>query len=103
MMEETKEQFTLATIAKFYTDAAKAGGMEVYHEQFSKWCDTSGPNLRSLVKQYRPKPAAPIVRYAVKNTSGLLSTSTFHTAANAKEWNKHSTDGVVIKLVEEQT
>ena len=100
MMEETKEQFTLATIAKFYTDAAEAGGMEVYHEQFSKWCNTSGPNLRSLVKQYRPKPTPLIVRYAIKNTSGLISTSTFHTAEAAEEWNKHSTNGVVIKLVE---
>ena len=101
-MEDTSEQFTLTTLGKFYTDAAEAGGMEVLG--YDCWHHTEpegGPRCGDRVADWRPKPSPPIVRYAIKNTSGLISTSTFHTAEAAEEWNKHSTQGVVIKLVEE--
>ena len=100
-MEYTSEQFTLATLAKFYIDAAEAGGME-YCQGNDKWCYTAGPNLNSLVELYRIKKI-PIVRYAVKFTDGYINPATFQSAEAAQRWNQASTApvGEVIKLVEE--
>ena len=48
--------FTLETLGKFYTDAAKAGGMEVLG--CYKWSEAlTGPNLKNKVSDFRVKQA----------------------------------------------
>ena len=54
---EHNELFTLQTLAEFYTKAAKAGGVEICDFADNKWFKAAGPNLNSLVGDYRPKPA----------------------------------------------
>ena len=103
----TNELFTLETLAKFYTDAAKAGGMEYWYTPDEEWLSSvTGPCLGSVVKEYRPKPAQPIVRWLVQFDDGTTHYKVFDTEASA---NMFEADNIcfprakVIKLVEEQT
>ena len=100
----TKEQFTLKTLAEFYTDAAKAGGMEVLHEQYDKWVDAMGPNLGSVVANYRLRPVQPKVQYLIKFSSGNTHNISFDNQEQANSYlNRHfnKPGSTIIKLVEE--
>lgn len=99
-MEQTEEYFTLETLAKFYADAAKAGGIE---ELGFGWSTAfNGPNLNSKVADYRPKPAPPIVKYVLKYPDGTTSRASFTFKEGAAAWQigvrKNSK---IIKLIEE--
>ena len=60
---KTDEYFTLETLIEFYTDSAKAGGIESVCGGY--WSKSGGPNLNCKVSHYRLKPA-PAVRYFIK-------------------------------------
>ena len=96
-MEHTEEYFTLATLGKLYTDAAKASGIEALI--MGGWHDSNGPHLLSKVANYRLKPA-PVVRYMIKYPDGKTSQISFTSEANAERY-ATVTDGKVIKLTEE--
>ena len=107
------ELFTLETLAKFYTDAAKAGGMECWYTPNEAWLLTSGPNLDSVVKEYRPKPAQPIVRWLIRFDDETTHHLVFYTEEGANLTKKRLIADLVsskfdkenvkvIKLVEEQ-
>ena len=69
-MEQTIKYFTLETLGKLYTDAAKAGGLE-YKTEFKTWEKTvQGPNLHSCADRYRLKPAPPIERWMLNRHKG---------------------------------
>ena len=104
-MNITNELFTLETLGKFYTDAAKTSGIQ-------RWCwgywaaSRSGPNIGDRESDYRPKPAPPTVRWVVKFDDGTTYRSTFETEKQAIAFikiNRYGPAAKVIKLVEEQT
>ena len=103
----TNEKFTLETLAKFYTDVVKAGGMVYWYTPDKKWLPSHGPCLDSFVKSWRLKPAQPMVRWVIQLDDGTIHSMTFETEkyANIFKESISSTfpNAKVIKLVEEQT
>ena len=100
------EYFTLGTLAMFYADAAKAGGMEYYG--YTRWDEVfNGPNLISIAADWRPKPAQPMVRWVIQLDDGTIHSMTFETEkyANIFKESISSTfpNAKVIKLTEEQS
>jgi len=106
MSKFTAELFTLETLAEFYADAVKAGGMQYWYTPDKEWLITGGPNLDSVVKEYRPKPAPPIVRWIIQFDDGTTHHKVFDTE---RESLMFESDNIcwprakIIKLVEEQT
>ena len=100
------EQFTFETLAKFYTDAAKSGGME-YEGLVGMWLNTNGPNLGSLVREFRLRPAPPIVRWVIKFYSGNISRKVFNTEKDANTYKESMgfmcDSTMVIRMVEDQS
>jgi len=107
--------FTLETLAKFYTDAAKAGGIETVGYKGSLMV-RNGPNLSHCVSDWRPKQV-PVVRYMVKYTNTVTTVRSpesyddsvmersWVSYRDAKAWlTEHpSYAGSIIRLVEEQS
>ena len=98
------EYFTLEALGKFYTDAAKAGGM--HHWNGNCWAASScGPNIGDCQSNYRPKPAPPIVRWVIQFDCGGTDYKAFEFKKDADDFNKNNPcwpEAKVIKLVEEQ-
>jgi hypothetical protein len=99
-MEQTEEYFTLETLIKLYTDAAKAGGIESVCGGY--WSKSGGPNLNCKVAHYRLKPV-PVVKYVIKYPDGSTSTASFTSESDAEVWDSgiYGPNGKVIKLTEE--
>ena len=105
------EYFTLEALGKFYTDAAKAGGMHYWHGNY--WAASNcGPDIGDCQSNYRPKPAPPIVRWLVrfedetlyhKLTGLAMYPRLFDTEKDADDFIKSWPEAKVIKLVEEQS
>lgn len=100
------EFFTLETLAKFYTKAAQAGGIQ--YRGLRDWVDTTNcPNTENRESEYRPKPAPPIVRWAIQFDVGTTHSQVFDTerdANNFKESMGHAWYCTkVIKLIQEQS
>ena len=93
------EYFTLEKLAEFYADAAKAGSMEFW--VWDTWHVAKGPNLGSLVGDYRIKPAPPIVRWMVRFEDKTPYHKLFDTEKDADDFIKSWPEAKVIKLVEQ--
>jgi hypothetical protein len=73
-MGQTNEYFTLETLGKFYTAAAKAEGIEVCG--WDGWYGSNGPNLTSKVANYRLKQL-PLVLYKIRYLDGSAADRTW--------------------------
>ena len=104
-MDSTGEFFTLKTLGEFYTDAAKAGGMEVLGYDCWHHKVEGGPRCGDRAADWRPKPAQPIVRWLIQMDDGTISTGHFGTESHANSSKKglryDRTGAKVIKLVQE--
>ena len=113
------EYFTLGTLAMFYIDAAKAGGMEYFgYARFDGddgvdgedgWDEVfNGPNLVSIAADWRPKPAPPTVRWVIRFDDGdIYDLRVFETEESATAqllrllMDSNAAPAKVIKLTEE--
>lgn len=103
---EHNELFTLETLGEFYTDAAKAGGMQLWHSSTGEWLPACGPNLASSVLDWRLKPAQPIVRWLVRFEDKTPYPKVFDTEREALMFEANNIcwpRAKIIKLVEEQS
>ena len=102
-MNSTKEFFTLETLAEFYADAAKLGGMEYFG--YARWDEVfNGPNLTSVAADWRPKHVPPIVRWLVRFEDKTPYPKVFDTEREALMFEANNPcwpRAKIIKLVEE--
>lgn len=94
---------TIKTLAKFWTDADKAGKIEFRPSSLQPWTEvTSGPDLGSKICNYQIK-RVPAVFYRVKyGDTDVISNVTFTTFGAAVEYIRIQTaSATVIKFVEE--
>jgi hypothetical protein len=101
-MEQTNEYFTLESLGKLYTDAAKAGGIQNWNGDY--WVPSIyGPNIMDCQRHFRPKQVS-VVKYVIKYPDGTTSRASFKHEYEAKVFVSKflpNSNSKIIKLIEE--